>query len=69
MLGMYPKNTLIDIYKSSFQDAFGPEHLVEDRNSVLHIIWIRRLLNPMNLPILITNFAEQRAILSEFICP
>lgn len=35
ILRTYPKSTLADVYKSSFQDFFGPEHLVENKESVL----------------------------------
>ncbi len=31
----YPLSQLADLYKSSFQDAFGPEHLVENVESVM----------------------------------
>ncbi|MBQ0113729.1 MAG: hypothetical protein KBT03_11425 [Bacteroidales bacterium] len=34
ILREYPKATLADIYKTSFQDVFGPEHLVENPESV-----------------------------------
>lgn len=34
----YPKSTLADVYKSSFQDFFGPEHLVENKESVLNYL-------------------------------
>lgn len=34
ILENYPKATLIDIYKSFFQDKFGPEHIVSDTLSV-----------------------------------
>ena len=30
----YPEATLIDVYKASFQDYFGPAHLLSDRNDV-----------------------------------
>lgn len=33
-----PKSTLADVYKSSFQDFFGPEHLVENKESVLNYL-------------------------------
>src|SRR5512145_1773561 len=32
-LQVYPNSTLTDIYKSFFQDRFGPGHLVEDTAS------------------------------------
>ncbi|MBR1769420.1 MAG: hypothetical protein IJ748_03085 [Bacteroidales bacterium] len=34
----YPKATLQDIYKTSFQDTFGPEHLVENPQSVINYL-------------------------------
>ena len=30
----YPRATLIDVYKGSFQDYFGPAHLLSDRDTV-----------------------------------
>jgi len=33
-LEIYPKSRLLDIYKSSFQDYMGAEHLVSDRQRV-----------------------------------
>ncbi len=30
LLALYPQSALVDIYKSFFQDAFGPGHLVDD---------------------------------------
>ena len=30
----YPRATLLDVYKSFFQDQFGPEHIVKDTLSV-----------------------------------
>ncbi len=33
MLGKYPDSSLKDIYKSFFQDEFGPGHLLEDREA------------------------------------
>lgn len=38
ILRTYPKSTLADVYKSSFQDFFGPEHLVENKESVLNYL-------------------------------
>lgn len=38
ILRTYPKSTLADVYKSSFQDVFGPEHLVENKESVLNYL-------------------------------
>ena len=37
-LEKYPKSTLIDIYKGSFQDVFGPAHLLTDREAVIRYI-------------------------------
>lgn len=37
-LKMYPESTLQDLYKSYFQDIYGPEHLVTDTNAVLNYI-------------------------------
>lgn len=34
----YPLSQLADLYKSSFQDVFGPEHLVEDIQSVMNYL-------------------------------
>ena len=33
-LEIYPKSRLLDIYKSSFQDYMGAEHLISDRQRV-----------------------------------
>ena len=33
-LDIYPKSRLLDIYKSSFQDYMGAEHLISDRQRV-----------------------------------
>lgn len=38
ILRTYPKSTLADVYKSSFQDFFGPEHLVENKESILNYL-------------------------------
>ncbi len=38
VLREYPLSQLADLYKSSFQDVFGPEHLVEDVNSVMNYL-------------------------------
>ncbi len=32
-LDMYPKTTLQDVYKSFYQEAFGPGHIIEDEYS------------------------------------
>ncbi len=32
-IGLYPESTLKDIYKSFFQDRFGPGHLIGDRDA------------------------------------
>ena len=37
-LQKYPKATLQDIYKGSFQDVFGPAHLLTDREAVIRYI-------------------------------
>ena len=34
----YPQATLIDVYKGSFQDYFGPAHLLTDRDAVRRYI-------------------------------
>ena len=34
----YPEATLLDIYKGSFQDVFGPAHLLTDREAVIRYI-------------------------------
>ena len=34
----YPEATLLDIYKGSFQDTFGPSHLITDREAVIRYI-------------------------------
>ena len=34
----YPKSTLVDIYKGSFQDVFGPAHLLTDKEAVIRYI-------------------------------
>lgn len=34
-LEIYPKSRLLDIYKSSFQDYMGAEHLISDRQRVM----------------------------------
>ena len=33
MLALYPESTLIDIYKSCFQDAFGPGHIIPSEDA------------------------------------
>ena len=37
-LEKYPESTLVDIYKGSFQDVFGPAHLLTDREAVAKYI-------------------------------
>ena len=37
-LQKYPEATLVDIYKSSFQDVFGPAHILTDRDAVTKYI-------------------------------
>ena len=37
-LQKYPEATLIDIYKGSFQDVFGPAHILTDRDAVTKYI-------------------------------
>lgn len=37
-LQRYPKATLLDIYKGSFQDVFGPAHLLTNREAVVRYI-------------------------------
>ena len=37
-LQKYPEATLQDIYKGSFQDVFGPAHLLADREAVVRYI-------------------------------
>lgn len=37
-LQTYPEATLQDIYKGSFQDIFGPAHLLTDREAVINYI-------------------------------
>ena len=37
-LQKYPEATLQDIYKGSFQDVFGPAHILTDRNAVTKYI-------------------------------
>jgi hypothetical protein len=37
-LQMYPEATLQDIYKGSFQDVFGPAHILTNRESVTQYI-------------------------------
>ena len=32
MLALYPESTLVDIYKSCFQDVFGPGHIIENED-------------------------------------
>jgi hypothetical protein len=34
----YPKATLQDVYKGSFQDVFGPAHILTDRQAVIRYI-------------------------------
>ena len=34
----YPKATLQDVYKGSFQDVFGPAHILTDRHAVIRYI-------------------------------
>ena len=43
----YPESTLQDIYKGSFQDVFGPAHILTDREAVTKYIKYE-----MKLPIL-----------------
>lgn len=38
LLERYPRATLRDIYKSFFQDYFGPAHIIADRNAVIGYI-------------------------------
>jgi hypothetical protein len=38
-LQMYPEATLQDIYKGSFQDVFGPAHILTNRESVTKYIY------------------------------
>src|SRR5690554_3733466 len=54
-LSLYPVSTLIDIYKSFFQDAFGVGHLIGNKkNNRIHFeyeletmkSWNRRLIEP-----------------------
>ena len=37
-LEKYPESTLVDIYKGSFQDVFGPAHLLTDKETVTRYI-------------------------------
>ena len=37
-LQKYPEATLVDIYKGSFQDVFGPAHILTDREAVTRYI-------------------------------
>lgn len=37
-LAMYPESRLQDLYKSFFQDRFGPGHIISDRQSALDYI-------------------------------
>lgn len=37
-LDRYPEATLQDIYKGSFQDVFGPAHLLRNREAVIKYI-------------------------------
>jgi len=37
-LQRYPEATLVDIYKGSFQDAFGPAHILTNREAVINYI-------------------------------
>ena len=37
-LERYPESTLVDIYKGSFQDVFGPAHLLTNREAVTRYI-------------------------------
>ena len=37
-LSKYPEATLQDIYKGSFQDVFGPAHLLTNREAVKNYI-------------------------------
>lgn len=37
-LERYPEATLLDIYKGSFQDVFGPAHILNNRESVVRYI-------------------------------
>ena len=37
-LQKYPEATLVDIYKGSFQDVFGPAHILTDRDAVTKYI-------------------------------
>ena len=37
-LQKYPEATLVDIYKGSFQDVFGPAHILTDREAVTQYI-------------------------------
>ena len=37
-LQKYPESTLVDIYKGSFQDVFGPAHILTDREAVTQYI-------------------------------
>ncbi len=45
-IAIYPKSTLCDIYKSFFQDRFGPGHLISDTTTAG--IYLRKELSTMN---------------------
>ena len=42
---VYPKSTLCDIYKSFFQDRFGPGHLISD--TTIAGLYLRKELSTM----------------------
>lgn len=59
-LERYPKATLQDVYKNSFQDYFGPAHIMASRESV--IAYLERELKKMKLekvpPLSITLYSD-----------
>lgn len=50
-LARYPKSTLQDVYKSFFQDKFGPDHLVKDTASARQYFHYElQLMCPSSMP-------------------
>ena len=61
----YPKARLLDIYKSSFQDFMGAEHLVSDRQRVK--VYLAEELNTTNISDLMPWYYEPCGIYGNYV--
>ena len=62
MLSNYPQSTLQDVYKSCFQDYFGPAHIISNREAARRYIEYELAHSTLTAPSIMSLVAGVRSM-------